>query len=144
MIVSRVDTDSGLNGFAYCCCFRILVTGTRVAKFLQMRVVGRVHKQRGKVGDKAKGKTVAPSGNTPAAQELTGEVRKVGWKTLEAHLCALCHMQKQQMGTTGRVINSPRRFPAVIELMATIKRNEAERRKSSHVDRCKGWYPLQR
>jgi hypothetical protein len=90
------------------------------------------------VGEKGKGKTVAPSGKALAAQKVTGEEKKVGWKTLEAHLCALCHLQKQQMATTGRVINSPRRFPAVIELMATMKRNEAERKKSSHVDRCKG------
>jgi hypothetical protein len=93
------------------------------------------------VGDKGKGKTVAPSEDTPAAEEITGEAPIVGYKTLEANLCALCSLQKQQMATTGRVINSPRRFPAVIELMATLKRQEAGRKKSSHVDRCQGWYP---
>ncbi|GHJ89143.1 hypothetical protein NliqN6_5545, partial [Naganishia liquefaciens] len=99
---------------------RTLVTGARVAKFLKTCVVGRTYKQRGRVGGKGKGKTVAPSADTPAAEEVTGELPT-----------------KQQMATTGRVINSPRRFPAVIELMTTLKRQEAERKKSSFVDRCK-------
>lgn len=81
---------------------------------------------------------MAPVNDTPATEEMVGKGRTVGWKTMEAHLCALCFLQKQQMQASGRVINSPRRFPGVIELMATLKRQEAERRKSSAVDRCKG------
>lgn len=44
------------------------------------------------------------------------------------------------MATSGRFVDSPRHFPAVMELIATMKRNEAERKKSSYVDRCKRQY----
>jgi hypothetical protein len=134
LVLTRVYTT------VHSCGYRILVTGTRVAKFLKLKVVDRPHKTRGKAGGKGKGKTVAPSGETPMTEAITGPVKTLGWKSLEQYLCALCYMQKQQMAATGRVINSPRRFPAVIALQATLKRKEADRKKNSFVDRCKGWY----
>lgn len=107
--------------------------------FFQECVVGRPHKQRGRGpagGDK--GKTKAPANTIGSEKDITGEERTVGWKTLEAYLCALCYMQKQQEHSSGRLLDSPRRHPSVIELMATLKRKNAARKKSSFVDRCQG------
>lgn len=121
--------------------YRTLVTGQRVAVFFQERVVGRPYKQRGK--GKGTGKDGGRSTQEGMTSMITGEeVRTVGWKTLEQYLCALVFLQKQQMAATGKVIHSPRRFPSIIEMMATLSRTNAARKKSSFADRCKGMQSL--
>lgn len=111
--------------------------------FLQTCVVGRVHKQRGKgtVEGPGKGKKKALANSAAAVEQIVGPQREaptVGAKTIEAYLCALCHLQKRQMSVSGQVLNSPRRHAGVIDLLATLRRDNAAHRKSSFTDRCKG------
>ncbi|KAJ9122472.1 hypothetical protein QFC22_001899 [Naganishia vaughanmartiniae] len=108
---------------------RTLVTGSRVAVFLSERVSGREHRSR------AKGKKVTRA-ESPAT-EITGQ-KTVGWKTMARYLCALCDLQKAQASTTNAVLVSPRAHPEVQALDQTLKRKNAELKKSHHNDRAQG------
>ncbi|KAJ9105819.1 hypothetical protein QFC19_003387 [Naganishia cerealis] len=108
---------------------RTLVTGSRVAIFLNEQVKGRQH------GSRVKGKTADREGSP--ADEITGG-QEVGWKTMERYLCALCDLPKAQGSTTNTVMISPRAHPEVQALGATLKRKNAELKKSHHNDRAQG------
>jgi hypothetical protein len=71
------------------------------------------------------------------ADEVTGG-KKVGWKTMERYLCALCDLQKAQASTTNAVLVSPRAHPEVQALSQTLKRQNADLKKSHHNDRAQG------
>ena len=92
-------------------------------------MAGREHRSRGK------GKKVARAASPTG--DITGG-KTVGWKTMERYLCALCDLQKAQASTTNTVPVSPRAHPEVQALGQTLKRKDAEQKKSHHNDRAQG------
>ncbi|KAJ9120413.1 hypothetical protein QFC24_005370 [Naganishia onofrii] len=71
------------------------------------------------------------------ADDVTGG-KEVGWKTMERYLCALCDLQKAQGSTTQTVMVSPRAHPEVQALGQTLKRKNADLKKSHFNDRAQG------
>jgi hypothetical protein len=92
-------------------------------------VKGRQHRSRGK------GKKGVREGSP--ADDVTGG-KEVGWKTMERYLCALCDLQKAQGSTTQTVMVSPRAHPEVQALGQTLKRKNADLKKSHFNDRAQG------
>lgn len=152
--------------------YKVQVDGEKLALFLGTEVVNRKHKRRGRVGVAKKaaaraeeeaddagdrsdsedeGDNVSPMEGEGAAEEgaETAGGKKVGAPTIRNYVNAIVNLWEKRQSVSNGQIAHPRTYVGVKELLATLSRQEAERKKSHHNNRRDGkcfahhvWYSI--
>lgn len=115
-------------------------------------MISRKHKRRGRVGTGKKagkkaeeaeqeyggGSDSGDEGDPGAAEEDSAQL--VGPSTVKNYVNAIVDLWSKQQAVSGGQVAHPRAYPAVKEIMQTLARKEAARKKSHHNNRRDGWY----
>lgn len=127
----------------------VQVDGEKLALFLETEVVNRKHKRRRRVGTKAKIVQRAEEAEQEGASDSEGvgetpndTSQTVGQPTVRNYVNAIVDLWSKQQAVSGGQIAHPREHAAVKQIMQTLARQEAARKKDHHNNRRDGQYPF--